>query len=219
MVRMARVVVPGVPHHVTQRGSRRQRTFFSDEDYQDYLALLREWAPRSDLRVWAHCLMPNHVHLIVVPGTSSALAACMSQVHRRHAVRINERNGWKGHLWQERFCSVPMDDRHTHVAARYVVMNPVRAGLVGAPEEWRYSSLLSHLGRAQDGLIANDAFDGLLIDWRALSSGDEDMEAVDLLRANTRTGRPVGDQSFISRMESVTGRSLSRPRLGRPRKE
>lgn len=217
MTRIARVVVPQVPHHVVQRGSRRQRTFFSDDDYQAYLALLAEWAPRTAVRLWSFCLMPNHVHLVVVPADHGGLAACMSQVHRQYARRVNAREDWRGHLWQERFFSVPMDDRHTLAAARYVVMNPVRAGLASTPQEWRYSSIHAHLGSGGDSPIADDAFRGFAIDWQALVSENEDVEATALIQSRTRTGRPAGDGAFMEEMERLTGRNFSAARRGRPK--
>ncbi len=100
MARLARVVVPGVPHHVTQRGNRRQATFFNEEDYAAYLALLGEWCGRCGVAVWAYCLMPNHVHLIVVPESEDGLRRGLGEAHRRYTRRINFREGWRGHLWQ-----------------------------------------------------------------------------------------------------------------------
>lgn len=109
---MARIVAPGYPHHVTQRGNRRQTTFFCDDDYRAYLALLAEWLPRWGNRLWAYCLMPNHVHLVVVPASEEGLARSLAQVHRRYSRRVNFCRGWRGYLWQGRFASVVMDTPH-----------------------------------------------------------------------------------------------------------
>jgi putative transposase len=109
MVRIARVVAPAVPHHVTQRGNRRQQTFFSDEDYQVYLELMSEWCKKHKVQIWAYCLMPNHVHLIAVPETKDALNLAIGEAHRRYTRRINFREGWRGHLWQGRFSSFVKD--------------------------------------------------------------------------------------------------------------
>ena len=133
MPRLARVVIPGEPHHVTQRGNRRQETFFSDEDYEAYLDLMAEWCEREGVEVWAYCLMPNHVHLVAVPSSEDALRRGIAEAHRRYSRRINFREGWRGHLWQGRFASFPMDDAHLYLATRYVELNPVRARLVRAP--------------------------------------------------------------------------------------
>jgi putative transposase len=200
---------------VTQRGSRRQQTFFGPDDYNTYLSLLREWAPRLGLEVWCYCLMPNHVHLIAVPKRPRALGASLAQVHQRYAYGINKREGWTGHLWQERFASTPMDERHTVAAVRYVLLNPVRAGLVRDVEEWPYSSLRAHLGLKDDGIIHRRALTGLVPGWRALLS-DEGTDLQEPIRRQTRSGRPLGDQKFIARLEAATGRNLKQRGRGRP---
>src|ERR1051325_8431586 len=123
MPRAARLVIPGFPHHVTQRGNRRQRTFFGDRDYALYLKLLRFWCARAGTSVWAWCLMPNHVHLVLVPAAADGLATALAPVHRRYTWAINQREGWRGFLWQSRFASAPMDEAHLHVCLRYVKLN------------------------------------------------------------------------------------------------
>jgi len=139
MARLARVVVPGVAHHVTQRGNRRQPTFFQEDDYRAYLELLGHWCGRCGVEVWAYCLMPNHVHLIVVPENEDGLRRGLGEAHRRYTRRINFRAGWRGHLWQGRFASFAMDERYLRRAARYVELNPVRAKLCRMPWRWPWS--------------------------------------------------------------------------------
>jgi len=118
MARWARVVVPFVPHHVTQRGTRRQTVFFRDEDYEAYLRLMREWCDREAVAVWAYCLMPNHVHLVVVPETETGLARAIGEAHRRYTRAVNFREGWRGYLMQGRFASCPMDEDYLLAAVR-----------------------------------------------------------------------------------------------------
>lgn len=134
MARMARVIASGIPHHLTQRGNRRMETFFRDEDYEKYVSLLAEWCGKRGVAIWAYCLMPNHVHLIAVPETEDALRRGIGEAHRRYSRMINMREGWKGHLWQCRFSSFPMDEKYLLAAARYIEMNPVRAHLAETPE-------------------------------------------------------------------------------------
>ncbi len=129
MARIARAVAPGIPHHVTQRGNRRQQTFFSDEDYQLYLELMSEWCMKYAVETWAYCLMPNHIHLIVVPETKEGLNLAIGEAHRRYTRHINFRERWRGHLWQGRFSSFIMDERYLSACTRYVELNPVRSGL------------------------------------------------------------------------------------------
>ena len=140
MARIARVVGPGIPHHITQRGNRRQETFFGAEDYQAYIELMREWCGYWKVEVWAYCLMPNHVHLIAVPPSEEGLRRAIGEAHRRYTRRVNFREGWRGHLWQGRFASFPLDERYLLAAARYIEQNPVAAGLVPNPESWTFSS-------------------------------------------------------------------------------
>ena len=102
-----RVVAPGVPHHVTQRGNRRQQTFFGEADYQACMELMAEWCEREGVQIWAYCLMPSHVHLVAVPETPESLRAAIGEAHRRYSRRVNSREGWRGHLWQGRFASFP----------------------------------------------------------------------------------------------------------------
>ena len=111
MPRLARVVVPGLPHHITQRGNRRQQTFFCDEDYQSYLDLMGQWCRAHQVEIWAYCLMPNHAHLIVVPKSADGLRRAVGEAHRRYTRMVNFREGWRGHLWQGRFASFILDER------------------------------------------------------------------------------------------------------------
>jgi len=110
MARIVRVVAPGIPHHITQRGNRRQQTFFNDDDYRAYLSLMAEWCNKYDVGIWCYCLIPNHVHLIAVPKTKDGLNLATGEAHRRYSRRINFREGWRGHLWQGRFASFMMDE-------------------------------------------------------------------------------------------------------------
>ena len=147
MPRLARVVVPGLPHHVTQRGNRRQQTFFCDEDYRSYLELMGQWCSAHQVEIWAYCLMPNHVHLIAVPQSADGLRRAVGEAHRRYTRSVNFREGWRGHLWQGRFASFVLDERYLLTAARYVELNPVRAGLISAPSRYPWSSAAAHAAR------------------------------------------------------------------------
>ena len=208
MPRTARLVVPGIPHHVTQRGNRRQQTFFSDRDYALYLRLLRFWCDKAGTIVWAWCLMPNHVHLVLVPARADGLAAALAPVHRHYTWAINQREGWRGFLWQSRFASAPMDEAHLHACLRYVELNPVRAGLVERPEQWRWSSARAHLGLAADGITALAAAHARIAEWRALLDGGLGEGERDAIRAGERTGRALGGPAFVAGLSAATGRPL-----------
>ena len=168
MARLARVVVPELPHHVTQRGNRRQQTFFCDDDYRRYLDLMRQWCTQYQVQIWAYCLMPNHVHLILVPPSEDGLARAVGEAHRRYTRHVNFREGWRGHLWQGRFASFVMDEAYLLAATRYVERNPVRARLVDRAADWPWSSAGVHTGRVVGGLAAcqwlrDDGRVGLLV--------------------------------------------------------
>ncbi len=216
MARLARIVAPGVPHHVTQRGNRRQRTFFTDDDYRLYRTLMAEWCARSGVAIWAYCLMPNHVHLIATPETAEGLRRGIGEAHRRYARHINFREDWRGFLWQGRFASFPLDGDHLLAAARYIELNPVRAGLADIPEGWPWSSARAHLADADDDLVAAAPLLGWVGDWRAFLSLPVDDDEVEELRRHQRTGRPLGDDAFVDRLEASLGRTL-RPRKPGPK--
>lgn len=206
MARIPRVVVPGFPHHVTQRGSRRQATFFEPGDYRLYLTMLGTQLAATGAELWAYCLMPNHVHLVVVPDREGSLATLFGRLHKEYARRVNERLGWQGHLWQERFHSCCMDERHALAAVRYVELNPVRAGLCRSPEEWPWSSVHGHLGHRRDPVVTATPALPSPADWPAYLASEPPETAC--LRRSTRTGRPAGAEEFLVELESRTGRIL-----------
>ena len=216
MPRIARVVVPGLPHHVTQRGNRRQPTFFQEADYQAYLRLAAEWCTKSRVRIWSYCLMPNHVHLIAVPETRDGLREAMSEMHRRYTQCVNAREGWTGHLWQGRFASFPMDNAHFLRAAHYVEMNPVRAGMVRRAEDYPWSSAKAHLAGRDDILVKVAPLLDLVQDWGEFLASPFEEKEEGLLELHERTGRPLGGEAFLVGLESSLGRTLRKIKPGPP---
>ncbi len=217
MARIARFVVPGLPHHVTQRGNRRERVFFGDDDFELYRDLLAEQARKQGVAVWSYCLMPNHVHLILVPDRAEALGRALGETHRRYSAVINARLRVTGHLFQSRFGSVVMDEDHLLAAARYVALNPVRAKLVEQAGEWRWSSVRAHLAGRDDGLATVapllERCGGRFAD---LLDGPLAPEAVAALRAAETIGRPLGSPAFLDALAARTGRD-PRPRKRGPK--
>ena len=219
MARIARVVMPGVPHHVTQRGNRRQQTFFEDDDYAAYLDLMAEWCDRCGVEVWAYCLMPNHVHLVAVPASEMGLARAIGEAHRRYTRRINFREGWRGYLWQGRFASFPMDEVYVMQAARYVELNPVRAKLSREPWGWRWSSAAAHVSGKDDRLVKVKPLLARVDDWGKFLGEAVDPAEAAMWRRHERTGRPLGGAGFVERLEGMLGRVLRRQRPGRKPRE
>ncbi|HUX00707.1 MAG TPA: transposase [Phycisphaerae bacterium] len=214
MARLARVVAPGWPHHITQRGNRRQQTFFCQDDYLAYKALLAEWCRTYGVSILAYCLMPNHVHLVAVPTSVDGLRLAIGKAHLRYSRRVNFREGWRGHLWQGRFASFVMDELYLRAAVRYIERNPVRARLVERAWDWPWSSAAAHLAGRDDGLVTVEPMRAMIRDWRAYLSNPEDEQTGLSLRRHESTGRPMGDDSFIARLESALQRVLRRQKPG-----
>ena len=214
MVRIARVVAPSIPHHITQRGNRRMETFFSEADYREYLYLMAEWCNRCKVQVWSYCLMPNHVHLIVVPESEDGLRRAIGEAHRRYTRYINFQKGWKGHLWQGRFASFPMDEQYLIATARYVELNPVRAKLVTRPEDYKWSSAKAHLQGEDDILVKVGPLSTIIGNWQELLHDKLSKKDYDYIRQHERTGRPLGDEIFLSNLEEITKRILKKQKPG-----
>ena len=215
MARLPRLVLPGYPYHVTQRGNRRQQVFLGDADYVLYRDLLAEAARRAGAQIWAYCLMPNHVHVIVVPSDEDGLRRTFADAHRRYTGFINARQRWTGHLWQGRFGAVVMDEEHLGHAMRYVALNPVRARLVDRAEDWPWSNVRAHFAGVDDALVtvrpALDRYD----DFAAFLGTPADYtEAWQALRKSETSGRPIGACDWIEEIEKRTGRTLAPQRRG-----
>lgn len=214
MPRMARVVVPHYPHHVTQRGNRRQAVFLQEADWSAYLALIQTACAETGTHVLAYCLMPNHVHFVMVPTYEDGLRAAIADAHRRYTRLVNFREEWRGHLWQERFHSFVMNESHLRAAVPYVERNPVRAGLCADPADWRWSSAAEAGRAAHPGLVDWNLRERLVDapsppDPGALAQSDE------VIRLHTRTGRPLGSDGFVEQIEAITGRVLRPRKRGR----
>jgi putative transposase len=203
-----------MPHLLTQRGNRRQKTFFTDDDYRAYLELLGQWCGQHKVQVWAYCLMPNHVHLIVVPSSEDGLRRAIGEVHRRYTRRVNFRKGWRGHLWQGRFASFVMDEGYLLAAARYVETNPVRAKLVREAQRWRWSSAAAHLAGKDDGVVQVRPLLEMAGDWQSFLKEQVTQGELARFRGHERTGRPLGDERFVKRLEKMLKRVLARRRPG-----
>ncbi len=196
MARLPRIVIPDCPHHVTQRGNRRQQTFFTEEDYSSYIDQLARSCKRYHVKIIAYCLMPNHVHLIAIPETEKALSKAIGDTHKIYTEELNYRMKWKGHLWQGRYFSVVMDEDYTEKCIAYVEMNPVRANLCEKPTDYRWSSARANSSGFPDKLI---------ISPRYSSAREPNSESYELIRIQSRTGRPLGSKEFIQRLERETG--------------
>jgi len=208
MARLARVVIPGLPHHVTQRGNGRAPTFFGDADYALYRDLLAASCRAAGVEVWSWVLMPNHVHLILVPGDADGLRRALAPAHRRYAGVIHARERRTGHFWQGRFGAAAMDEAHLGAAVRYIALNPVRARLVARPEDWPWTSVHAHLSGRDDGITTLAPVLQRYAPFAAFIATEGDPALLEGLRRAETVGRPVGDAAFIATLEAATNRTL-----------
>lgn len=217
MARMARAVLPGFPHHITQRGVRSMPVFFSDADREEYLRLQKEQGERFGVKFISYCLMTNHIHLIAIPEDETGLSRAIGEAHRLYTRRINFREKVRGYLFQGRFFSCPLDNTYLLAAVRYVERNPVRAKMVKHAWDYKWSSAAYHTGKSKSDMLVTEA--GLLKeidDWpKFLSESDMELEE---LRKQTRTGRPLGTAVFLQKAEELTQRILRPRKAGRPSK-
>jgi putative transposase len=215
MPRIARIVAVGHPHHVTQRGNRRQDVFFEEGDFEAYLSLVAEFCQKVGTEVWAYCLMSNHVHMIMVPKSPDGLRGAIAEAHRRYTLMINKRQNWRGHLWQGRFSSFPMSEEHLIAAARYIELNPLRANMVKDPKEYPWSSARAHLTGEDDKLVKVAPLLELVPSWSELLSSWVNEDEAGSFRHHEKTGRPMGAGGFVDSLGKLTGRDLQKKVAGR----
>jgi putative transposase len=215
MARLARMIIPGVPHHVTQRGNRRERIFFEPGDERVYLDLLTVQLKRHSVECWAYCLMPNHVHFILTPSDEAGLARAVGEAHRRYTAFVGARGRWTGHLFQGRFGSVAMDEDHLIAAFRYVALNPVKAGLVARAQDWPWSSTAAHISRSDTAYVTVAPSLERIADFAAFIEAAPQADGLwsDVLKAEL-IGRPVGAREWIEQLEVAHGKAFLRQKRG-----
>ncbi|MDN5937893.1 MAG: transposase [Salinisphaera sp.] len=219
MARLPRITVPGVAHHVTQRGNRRQKVFLQEDDYALYRDLLAQHCTANGVEVWSYCLMPNHVHLILVPSSEDGLSRAIGETHRRYSGYINARLRVTGHLFQGRFGAVAMDEAHLLAAFRYIAMNPVKAKLVSQAADWPWSSTPDHLVARNDGLVAVQPLLERVDDVAQFLSDDPDPILEHALIAGQSIGRPLMEDGQLATLEKQMKRRIRPLPRGRPRKK
>src|SRR5262245_31011214 len=220
MSRPPRRVIPQWPHHVVQRGIRKQPTFYEDRDFLVYIRVLRSASHEHNLRVIAYALMTNHSHLIVVPPDELSISSTLQQAHTEYGTYFNNKYGFKGHVWQGRPKMFAMHEAHMWNAIRYVERNPVRAHLVDRAEDYPWSSAAAHCGLRDDNLLDNDFLEkGVITDWSEWLKVEQSEEELKTIRRFTSTGRPWARPELLKQLEAITGRKLMPGRPGRPRRK
>lgn len=218
MPRIARVVVPGAPYHVTQRGNYKQNIFDGNEDKQVYMDFFKLYAKKYQLKLLAFCLMDNHVHFILEPQQTDSLAFLFKYTHMRYSMYYNKKNGTPGHLFQGRFFSCILDDEHLYEAIRYVELNPIRAQMVNSLQDYYWNS--AYIRLTENPWIKLNSLQKYfeINDWNAYLNEPIDEEKINKIRINTKTGRPLGSEKFIQKLEKKLGIKITIENPGRKRK-
>jgi putative transposase len=223
MARIARVVAVGYPHHITQRGNYGQTIFFNDKDRKLYLEWIQEYSNKFGLALLSDCLMSNHVHFIGIPEKEDSMAKTFNAAHMRYAHYFNKKSKVKGHLWQGRFYSCVLDENHLISTAKYIERNPVRAGLVKTPWEWKWSSASNHIGQdCSQQLKLKDLFQFIPIEqkeWKDYISAEDKEKDMEMIKKKTLTGQPLCGEQALKKLEDKFGRRLHTLLIGRPKKE
>jgi putative transposase len=217
MPRTARLVIPNCPHHVIQRGNRRQQTFFKDEDYLHYIELMAESCQQYNVEIWAYCLMPNHIHLIAVPADEIGFSRAFGEAHKEYARYINRQKGWTGHLWQSRFSSFAMDETYLLSCARYVERNPVKAKLCHKAEDWIWSSARAHITRQSDELCSVEPLLKFINKWEIFLM-EPDQKHLEI-QNNIKSPFPLASEQFLDELEEKYQRSFRKKKAGRKPKK
>jgi putative transposase len=221
MPRIARIIAPHFPHHVTQRGNNRAAVFFDDEVRQTYLHLLDKYSKKFFLQIWAYCLMDNHIHILAVPEKEDSLSRGVGLTNQVYTQYLNRKLSQSGRIWQNRFYSCLVDnDAYLWTVARYIELNPVVTGIIDKAEDYRWSSAKAHLTGGTNSLFHSPSW----LESKQRESYCEfmlhsDNEVNKAIRKATRTGRPFGSEEFIDNMELRLNQTLRPRKPGRPKKE
>jgi len=199
---MKRITIAGLPHHVIQRGLQGRQTFLINNDYVAYLEIMSECSRRHGVEVWAYCLMPDHVHLIVVPREKNSLSICLRAAHGRYTRYINRQTGSSGQFWQGRYSSHLLDGQYLIACARYIEINPVKREYVDHPEDWPWSSAHAHIMKSDDTLVhAKPLLGRVAKEWRDFLAETRPVEEADLFYLHEKNGRPLGSDDFLAMVE------------------
>ena len=225
MPRKRRFYQPGVPVHVFQRGYNREPVFFDDEDYLAYLRFLKSSADALGCLVHAYVLMTNHVHLLVTPKTADSISLLFQSIGRHFVPYINKTYQRRGSLWEGRHKgNILESEDYFLICMSYIEMNPVRAGMVEHPAQYRWSSYAANaLGidnaivRPHELYLALDKISELRqAAYRGLFATSIHPDELELIRASLHSGTPLGNDRFKQQIESVVGCSVGFSKRGRP---
>lgn len=215
MARQARIVISNTPHHISQRGNRGEAVFFEKEDYQTYLDIITEQLKNAQIDLLSYCLLPNQIHLLVMPQSADKMAKAIGEAHRRYTNHINQRQGWSGHLFQNRFFSYAVDEQHTLRAARFIETLPITSGITNKPENYLWSSAKFRVKVIGNPVLKQFPTFDSVIDWKDFLSRPMDMAELKTIQTHLQTGRPRGNNLFLDMIEEKTGRPVRPQKRGR----
>lgn len=227
MPRKARVLIPGCPHHVVQRGHNRCAVFVEKADYQFYIENLREWKLELGLKFYAWCLMTNHIHLIVEPtGDPATISALMKRVNGRQTALVNKLEKRSGTLWEGRFKASPIQvETYLLACMRYVELNPVKAGIAGAVDDYPWSSFPERAETPGNGMLdTNPCYESLgltpelrLETYRSYLSASIRADELETIRRGLQRNQLTGNPGFVNEIEARVGVRIEQRGRGRPR--
>ncbi len=220
MPRIARAIALEFPHHVVQRGNNREKVFINEDDKKKYLSLLKEYSGKWDSYILAYCLMSNHVHLLTKPIKNESLYKMMQGITLCYTQYFNRRYKRTGRLWESRYHSCVVDkEKYLWAVARYIEQNPVRAKIVKKAADYPYSSAKAHIHGLKDEILGEALFESRQMkDYVELMKAGIKEEEINNIRSHTRSGRPIGSESFIVKMERKLDRIFKVSPRGRPKK-
>ena len=199
---MKRTIIPGLPHHVIQRGLHSRKTFLNNKDYAVYLEIMSDCTRRNDVEIWSYCLMPDHVHLIAIPKEKKSLSNCLRAAHGRYTKYINYRTDSSGQFWQGRYASHLLDEQYLIACSRYIEINPVKRDYVSQPEDWKWSSAMAHMKKTDDSLVyVKPLLQRVKRKWQDFLAEIRPENEADLFYLHEKNGRPLGNDAFLAMVE------------------
>lgn len=199
---MKRITIPGLPHHIIQRGLHSRKTFLSDDDYAIYLEIMSDSIRRYGVEILSYCLMPDHVHLVAIPKEKNSLASCLRVAHGRYSKYINQRTGSSGQFWQGRYAAHLLDEEYLVACTRYIEINPVKRDYVDQPQDWKWSSAMAHIMKKDDSLVqVKPLLERVKIEWQDFLAESRPDNEADVFYLHEKTGRPLGNDAFVDMVE------------------
>ena len=196
------MTIPGLPHHVIQRGLHSRKTFLTKKDYDVYLEIMSDCTRRHGVEIWSYCLMPDHVHLITIPKEKNSLPNCLRAAHGRYTKYINNRTDSSGQFWQGRYSSHLLDEQYLIACTRYIEINPVKRDYVEQPEAWKWSSAMAHIMKSDDSLVhVTPLLERIKKEWQDFLAETRPENEAELFYLHEKTGRPLGNGAFLAMVE------------------